>query len=476
MITKYGYINVTVISIISLVLFIVSYFVGNFYFRVGLASITLLFLLFTLYFFRDPDRTTPNLDNVIVSPADGSTTLNTDIDVTLSVQNFTVAAAGMGDGHIHYTVDGGSTVMKYDTTPIVLTGLSTGEHTINLQLVDNSHMPLSTPVTATTTFNVYEVQALPFTESFDYTAETSLIDQPLWSDSSTTNLVMVKANDDGGGNPILGNYYSSSDLPDPVGGFVRMQNDGSDPYLGFETVSSGTVYASFLFHITDLSTLTKSAGGYFAILAENNSYRGRIWVKDVDGNGTQFQVGATVGGTSSYYTSFTANTAEPVFIVMAYDLDNDEFKMWVVPDATTFGTNTPPAAHVTDTGATSATINRFILRQDSTTETPLIDFDELRIGTSWKDVTSNPVASVKNNAIEGFATYPNPVTNNRFTVSSSSSDKKQVSIFNVLGKRVLITNFSGISSNIDVSNISSGLYILKVTEGTKISSSKLVIK
>jgi phosphatidylserine decarboxylase len=75
MITKYGYINVAIISIISLALFIVSYFIGNSYLRIAIASITLLFLVFTLYFFRDPERNSPNLENVIVSPADGKVLL-----------------------------------------------------------------------------------------------------------------------------------------------------------------------------------------------------------------------------------------------------------------------------------------------------------------------------------------------------------------------------------------------------------------
>ncbi|PQJ81039.1 hypothetical protein BTO18_15135 [Polaribacter porphyrae] len=86
------------------------------------------------------------------------------------------------------------------------------------------------------------------------------------------------------------------------------------------------------------------------------------------------------------------------------------------------------------------------------------------------------VLGVKNNTIEGFATYPNPVTNNTFTISSLSSDTKQVSIFNVLGKRVFSTNVSGTKSDVDVSEIASGLYILKVTEGTKTATSKLVIE
>lgn len=75
MITKYGYKNVALIAVISFVLFIVSYFLGNEYIGIALAGITLLFLIFTLYFFRDPDRTSPQLENIILSPADGKVLL-----------------------------------------------------------------------------------------------------------------------------------------------------------------------------------------------------------------------------------------------------------------------------------------------------------------------------------------------------------------------------------------------------------------
>ncbi|MBU0473026.1 MAG: phosphatidylserine decarboxylase family protein [Bacteroidetes bacterium] len=75
MFTPYGYINVIVVAIISITLFVISYFLENFYLKIGISSITLLFLLFTLYFFRDPERTSPKLDNVIVSPADGKVLL-----------------------------------------------------------------------------------------------------------------------------------------------------------------------------------------------------------------------------------------------------------------------------------------------------------------------------------------------------------------------------------------------------------------
>ena len=89
---------------------------------------------------------------------------------------------------------------------------------------------------------------------------------------------------------------------------------------------------------------------------------------------------------------------------------------------------------------------------------------------------NNTTASVKNNTIEGFATYPNPVTNKEFTISSRSISAKEVAIFNVIGKKVLATNFSGTNTTIDVSAISAGIYILKVMEAGKIATKKLVIR
>lgn len=86
------------------------------------------------------------------------------------------------------------------------------------------------------------------------------------------------------------------------------------------------------------------------------------------------------------------------------------------------------------------------------------------------------VLSVGKLEIEGFATYPNPVSKGNFAITTNSIDVKQVSIFNVLGKQVISTSFSGTKSNIDVSSISSGIYILKVTENGRTATKKLVIR
>jgi hypothetical protein len=84
--------------------------------------------------------------------------------------------------------------------------------------------------------------------------------------------------------------------------------------------------------------------------------------------------------------------------------------------------------------------------------------------------------SVKNNTIAGFSIYPNPITNHMFTLTSASSEEKSVTVFNLLGKKVLETRFSGIKSDINVSAINAGIYILKVTESGKTATKKLVIR
>ncbi|MBL4569254.1 MAG: T9SS type A sorting domain-containing protein [Flavobacteriaceae bacterium] len=103
--------------------------------------------------------------------------------------------------------------------------------------------------------------------------------------------------------------------------------------------------------------------------------------------------------------------------------------------------------------------------------------DELRIGLTWTDVTPTAaVASVGERTINGFSTYPNPVNNGYLTVKTSSASEKEVLIYNVLGKQVFTQKFSGTSKLLDISNIGTGIYIMKVIEGDKIATKKLVIR
>ncbi|MBI5663249.1 MULTISPECIES: phosphatidylserine decarboxylase family protein [Ignavibacterium] len=72
MFTKYGYSTIGFVALISFFLIVAGIFVNNGFFRYPLFIIALLIIVFTLNFFRDPERITPSKSNIVVSPADGT--------------------------------------------------------------------------------------------------------------------------------------------------------------------------------------------------------------------------------------------------------------------------------------------------------------------------------------------------------------------------------------------------------------------
>lgn len=80
---------------------------------------------------------------------------------------------------------------------------------------------------------------------------------------------------------------------------------------------------------------------------------------------------------------------------------------------------------------------------------------------------------VKQNQIEGLKIYPNPVTNGTFFINTTSDSTKDVVVYDVLGKQVVKT---ATTNAVNVSNLKSGVYIVKITEEGKTATRKLVIK
>jgi len=77
---------------------------------------------------------------------------------SFTIDNFTVGAAGDTgvDGHIHYSLNGGSTVMVYSADDLTLSDLPNGDHSIVFELVDDAHASLDPAVTATVEFSTFD--------------------------------------------------------------------------------------------------------------------------------------------------------------------------------------------------------------------------------------------------------------------------------------------------------------------------------
>ena len=109
----------------------------------------------------------------ITSPTNSATLYSPDVTVSFAVSNFTIAASG-GDGHLHYALDGGSTVMQYTVDDIELTGLSATDHSFIIWLVDDNHTNLDPYVADTVAFTIeeesdditliYDIQSGSFTD------------------------------------------------------------------------------------------------------------------------------------------------------------------------------------------------------------------------------------------------------------------------------------------------------------------------
>ncbi len=82
------------------------------------------------------------------------------------------------------------------------------------------------------------------------------------------------------------------------------------------------------------------------------------------------------------------------------------------------------------------------------------------------------VLGVADNVIEGFSYYPNPANN---VINLSAQDNiENVAIYNILGQKVVDQNINATSSQINVSGLSTGTYIMKATVNGTTASYKVI--
>lgn len=374
---------------------------------------------------------------------------------TLALDTYTVTIPFTGAGNATYTITpsagtvGGNNPTSTASGNIIISGLTEGTNfsvnvvggTCNFTVTGNA--PQCKPT-----------NTLPFNEPFNYTVASSLGSQQTWTDISSGDAITID-----GSNLTYGTLVGTGNSATFVGA-------GNDALTPFTPTSSGTIYAGFMFSVTDLTNVTDGTDSYFAVLTDAaKNFKIRLFIKRV---ASQYQIGFDSASTTTNYDATLRNIGDVVYVILGYDFaTNTVVKAWINPDLNTITGATAPT--LTATTAAIANLGGFALRQDSATNTATIKVDELKITTNIMEYN---LASASFSQIDGLKLYPNPAKNNLYIETTLNGDIN-VSIINMLGKEVVNTKV--INNTINVSNLTSGIYIVKITEEGKTSTKKLII-
>ncbi|HFB64751.1 MAG TPA: T9SS type A sorting domain-containing protein, partial [Aeromonadales bacterium] len=368
--------------------------------------------------------TTPAL--TITSPSEGATlppTASTSVDIVFTVQNFVVASAGNGDGHIHYKVDNGSNIVKMDTNPITLTGLSAGAHSVFMQLVDDNHTPISPAVEATVNFSiapltqVSTITALRAGTQGDYYELTGEAIVTYTRTSRNQKYVEDAASAARNGNAK--NASGSGILIDDSAGTITTTYAIGDGITGLKGRLSSFNGVLQIFPLEDPGAAS-STGNTVTPEVVTNSELAANW-ENYESELVEIKSATFVSATGNFAasTNYTINDGTA-------DLR--------------FRTNFSEADYIGSPIPT--TPQNLVVLVGEFNGIPQV------IARGLADITLR----VERNAIAGFSLYPNPVTNGILTINTFSNADKKIQIFDILGKQVISTNLRGKELNVSKLN------------------------
>ena len=386
----------------------------------------------------------------ITSPSNNNTFSpeTSDVSTTVIVNNFTLSADdgsgssdGSGDGYIKSTLtetgEADQEEIFFSTTLADIAVVAGKDYSLTMELVDNSGASLSPAVSSAVNFSVAS-----------YTQAATIAGVRAGTEDS---------------------YYELT------GEVVITYDAGNSRNQKYIQDASGAILID---DSDDVITTAYNVGdGITGIKGKLGSYGGVLqFIPEVD-PGTASSTGNAITSEVVTISELTANfenyESEWITIndVTFSDADGSATFASSQNYDITDGTNTL----VFRTAFSNADIIGEVIPSSSANSTgPASQFNTTFqiFGTSLANIS----LGVASNTINGFNVYPNPVKGNSLTVTTSSTEAKTVNIFNVLGRKVFSQRFSSMNKIIDISGISAGVYIMKVSEGDNISTKKLIIE
>ena len=379
--------------------------------------------------------TSPSL--VISAPANNTvfSPETTSVNISVTVNNFTVAN-GTGNGHIHYTINSGAVIMKYDTTPIALP-TTPGTYVVYMELVDNAHNPIVPAVNATTTFTV---------ASYNVVANLSALRADVIANGA-------------------GRYYQVNSNPViTYARTTRNQKYIQDATAGILIDDNSTVITTAMVAGDAMSGLKGQASLFSGVLQLLPT------------------VNATVASSGNVVTPQTITVTDLLANVEAYEselvqLSNASF---TTADGTlafttnaNFNLNDGSGDVAFRTLFAEANYIGQVVPSGPRNMAVLVAEFNTAVQVVARSLTDLTLAS-QNFEISGLKVYPNPVANGTLFIETAANAEKTVAIFDVLGKQVFNTTTA--DNAINVSGLNAGVYVVRITEEGKTASTKLVIK
>lgn len=98
--------------------------------------------------------------------------------------------------------------------------------------------------------------------------------------------------------------------------------------------------------------------------------------------------------------------------------------------------------------------------------------------TTIDNISWQPTLSVNDSEFANFNVYPNPATDRNITIAynANSSEKGKVAVYSLTGAKIFETDRQENMQTLNLSGISSGIYLLKIQSGSNIATKKLILK
>ena len=318
-------------------------------------------------------------------------------------------------------------------------------------------------------------QAPLLVEQFDYTAGVDIATQG-WNIHSggTTNPILTSS----AGLSFAG--YSASG----VGNAALVNNTGIDVNKPISSnVTTGSVYASFLVNVT-----ANTPAGYFfhigfyanqttpVFTSLSTNFRARTHVAPGTDPVTQFKLGLSFNANDPQGLTSDLTIGQTYLVVVKYTFVdgelNDTVSLYVYSSTDTIPATepaTPTLGPFIGSAADAPMIQTVVLRQYNADQR--VTIDGIVVRTNWDLVSPLSVNSfAENNTLK---VYPNPVVNNLVTINSSLVGDKEVTLFDMNGRKLLQKTMT--TDELDVSEINKGIYLLQTKIGTYTSTTKLVL-